>query len=399
MVRKIRTTYIYMLLSEFFIIYVLNVDSYFLIKLKLTYIFKMDENKNINIIVNTKINNYNNCIFYNFPKKVIENIFDYIDINSLLKIKYLNKKLKLLIDDYIEKHMYFSFVFKINKYDISKHFYIKVFCNKCKYFINPSCKKCMIKKCKYKFKNLKNIEIKINENYNHKKELMMKQSSVFLEIIKEIYNNSNIYNLRLVIDSYNYTTYKNKEDFEKLFRYIIKLVLNNTKNKVEILSCNEIKKEVYIKNNTLKYLIIPSTISKLRLKIPNISEIEIYGSSEENNILKFIDYVNNFSSYIKRIKINYKVLKEIKYLNKINSDLKTLSIIFNKYVNEDNIFTDLYEILSKNKMIKNIELSHINEKIVKTINNIDYIENIFIDEEFKVKKYIKKYNKVKFIDK
>lgn len=147
----------------------------------------------------------------------------------------------------------------------------------------------MIKKCEYEIKNLKNIEIKIITNYQHIKERLIQQTPIFIEIIKEIYNNTNIYNLRFIIDSYEY--------FEIIFKYII-LVLNNTKNKIEIFLGNETKREMFINNVTLKYLLIQTNIKN------NISEIEIYWTSEENKIFELIDYFNKFSYYIKRMKVN-----------------------------------------------------------------------------------------------
>lgn len=376
-----------------------------------------------NMIINTKRNNHNNKLFYilnenidsilendikninnisktknkngfkNLPVEIIENIFDYIDINLLFNIKYLCKKLNHIIDNYLEKHIYYSFVFKINKYNISKSFYQKIICNNCKNILSSSCKKCKIKKCEYKYKNIKNVEIKIVENYSYKDELMVKQSNEFIDIIKEVYNNSNIYNLRLIIDSYNYTTYKNKKDFENIFVYIIRLTFNETKNKVELLSCNEINEEIYIKNSKLKYLNVPNTISNLRLEMKNLLNLEIYKSSKDNNIFNFIDYINNFSLNVKVIKINSDLLKEFKYLEKINSKIKTLSIICN-CINENEIIEDLQEILYVNKSIKNIKFDNINEKLIKKLNNNNCIDRIFIDEKYKNKKYINKYKKV-----
>lgn len=398
----------------------------------------MDENKsNIllkikeieNTIANTKITNCNKHLFHilnvsidnilkndiyfikksnedkiyfdDLPIEILENIFNNIDMELLFKMKCLNKKLKSIIDGYINRNICYYFEFRIGKYNISKNFYMKITCKKCKSdFIDAfNCRKCKFKKCEYKYKNIKNIEIHIFREVNHYLGLMIRYSYKYINIIKEIYNNSNIYNLRLKVDTFNYTIYENREKFENIFTNIIKLVLTKTINKVELVSHNEINKETYIENKKLKYLAVHPCFHNLRLKIENISEINIYKTNKAyDEILHFINYINCFSFNIKYIEISHKLLKELSHLEKINSNLKKLYIIVDVDTSEKILAKDLYDLSSKHKSIKNIELSRTNERFIKPINKIDYIENIFVNKEFKSKKYIKKYKKIKIID-
>lgn len=237
------------------------------------------------------------------PIEIINKILSYINIEILFKINFLNRNIKIIIDEYIKNNINYSLEFKINKTNIYKKLYMKIYCSKCnnifngylKGYINNviNCNFCKIKEYNYNiYPKIKNFEIKFINNTLVDSKLI---NNEIINNIKEIYNLSDVYNTCLMMDGYSYSKFEDNQSFDKSFECIIKMILENTKYKIKIITPKSINKEIYIKNETLKYLSIPDRFTNLRLECKNLLEIQMYETLQLKPIDIFIEYMLIFS--------------------------------------------------------------------------------------------------------
>lgn len=243
------------------------------------------------------------------PTEIIENILKYIDIKELFKMMLINNRFNAIIYEYIKRNITYCFIFKINKEEIKKNIFMKIYCSKCEKKRNnrtneligglmgfKQCTQCKYKECIYDKKYIKNIEIKIIVGSKGKKNLINKNKYKFIGIIKNIYENSTINNTMFYLSTCMYDDINEQKIFSDFLLDIINIMFSETRYDLKIFTSNEIIKEFYINNNNLKYLTIPNNLNKLRLNLKNLSKIKIYDIGKEKLNEEFIKYVEKFSS-------------------------------------------------------------------------------------------------------
>lgn len=323
---------------------------------------------------------------FKIPKEIIENIFNFIDIKSMFLMKTVCKLFNKTISEIINKNITYYFIFNLHKENTFKEFYMVLECDECKYIknnyinnnkiynrivsmFNNECNKCKYKEIHSEPLYIKNLQIACvipDIEYINYNELINNKKYLF-----NFYTNNKIINTKIFII--------NNEKSILILQEILNIILSESHGILEIyFSCN-LNKEVYIYNNKLVKLILPQGLLKYRLELPNINSVQIYNCYEKSNFddyKNFIDYIFNFSSKLKEITIENKALK---YFNESifqNKHINTLKIIIKS--NRDNLFVNNLNILITNNNIKNIQLNHINKKIIQDLNNIQHIKKILV---------------------
>lgn len=367
---------------------------------------------NINLTLKKEISRikkkYNNLL----PIEIMKRIFLNLDIKELYNLKTVYKYWSPIIDEVIEEKIVYSIIFNQcrNKQEIS--FFMRIRCDLCSKRItnNMSCHeryldiKRSCSKCKYKnitdidefLKKIVNFEIVyiFDENNYQSNEVVQKQ---LFDLISRIYYEANVINTKLIIIDNNryYSNIENKKIKNKI-KLIVENVLNNTKQEVCIHINNLYKLEINIDNENLKKLTIPINLilNTNKLNLLYLEYIYIYGrfkSYEHFKILKLYDEICK-SSKLKEIVINKentKLLKDYMFPKSIILEI----IICNFHY--DHELDNLFNIIKNNK-IKIIKLYNINEYYIEILNNCLYLNKIIIDKKYNFK-YIKKYNKIKYI--
>lgn len=358
-------------------------------------------NNEIQKLINLK--NRDNGRFKSLPNEVLLNIFKFIDIKDLMKIKNVCHLFNDIISEYTRNYISYCFTFYIYENDIYTDNSIIIECEDCKNINNRYINKNDIykknidkcKKCKYK--NTYDEPFRLRKVIL--KYIILNSININMKIIEKnkMYIN-NIYKNNKINDSKIFII--NKEENNVIYRDILNIILTNSYGNLEIYTTKSLDSELFIINPNLNSLLINDNLLLLKLKMHNLKSLQINVINNTNffNYKIFMDYIFMFSYKIKKLIVENKFLK---ILNNINfnknyiNTIKTLKIIS---VSNKNIFMkDLIEFILKNKNIKYIELTHTNDMLLKHLNEIPYLNSIFINKEYITKKYIKKYNKVNFI--
>jgi hypothetical protein len=377
--------------------------------------------KEINLKIKNILGKYS---ITKLPNEIMESIFKNLNMKDLFKLKLVSRNWNTIVSEYISKNMSYYIMIVINlsnKKPYKELMYMHIKCNICE----ENCiekdynelltifKKCQY--CKYKLFN------KINAiKYKHIKYLKIKiiytcVSEVYMSIQKIIYDNylkgNNIINMlynkyeinntdlyfRVIFS--DHPRYYSVSDFKNIFE----MVLNNSKNSVRILKNPDDYKnlELNVDNSKLKKITISTRllecIKNIRLK--NVNDICLHNKCTFNEII-----FNNINIYLKKISLTIHTIDDL--LNNNIVKIKKIDVLeleffiysiseyINDYIKLEHILTRLKHQYNINKIM--VIPRQPDEKKIRILSNIFYIDKIIINKKRKKFNYFNKYKKIMF---
>lgn len=209
-------------------------------------------------------------------------------------------------------------------------------------------------------------------------------------------NNTDLY-FRVIFS--DHPRYYSVSDFKNIFE----MVLNNSKNSVRILKNPDDYKnlELNVDNSKLKKITISTRllecIKNIRLK--NVNDICLHNKCTFNEII-----FNNINIYLKKISLTIHTIDDL--LNNNIVKIKKIDVLeleffiysiseyINDYIKLEHILTRLKHQYNINKIM--VIPRQPDEKKIRILSNIFYIDKIIINKKRKKFNYFNKYKKIMF---
>lgn len=275
-----------------------------------------------------KIKKRDNGLFRKLPNEIMENIYSFIDFQTLSQLTSVCHLFNNIISEYINNNIKYCFIFKIYGGDIYKNCYMMIECSECinmknKYIIQKDiyrkimfdCNNCIFKEINNDPIYIKKVEIRyiFYQQVKINIHLLMKHKKYIFNIYKKHkINTSKI----LII---------NNDENNIFLEDILRIILTNSYGDIEIYLAGILNKGLNIINPNLTSLLITDNLLTLKLNLRNIKTLQIYNSINVNrySYKLFLDYICNFSLKLINITIENNILD---IFNKIDFQ--------NKYINK-----------------------------------------------------------------
>lgn len=347
-----------------------------------------DFKKTISLYINNLDENIRNSIIdkkYDLPIEIIENIIKFTSISELIKIKFLSKKMMLIVEKFIEENFCYYLKIKMDKNKMVKKFFMFRICTKCE-FLNEieeydffyeikECIKC--KKCKKKYehkiinendlaiiKNIKHIKIDFWEDKN---EYSLQDDEESIERKRNKYNffndkilshlcKININNLSLTYNEV-FTEFTRNIYCIDYFSFILRYLLKKVKNYLTINGFYyDLKEHEIDLNLNLKKINIETSLLKEYFdNIPENTKIVVLDMFDvfdigPTDLFKFVDtYIISF--------------------HKMHEDKESLEM-YKEFIMELKVEHGIKKIMID---LRNQEIKH---ETIKTLNNFQYIDMV-----------------------
>jgi DNA repair exonuclease SbcCD ATPase subunit len=191
---------------------------------------------------------------------------------------------------------------------------------------------------------------------------------------KQKYNNVNIYKISKLRESYIQIQLNHIQKIKTIYENeYLKLLKNNKQIKIiDNYDDKNYNKDINIlSTSNIKLEKLKNILNELIIKKENIENIinNFELNNDENNKLK-----NDLKNITLNSKINYYKINKINNITNNIIDNENIIIIFNKYINEYNI----YDII-KEKEIINLKIDNIKNKILFIKNNLNTLNNNYLN--------------------